>query len=147
LRSEIPAANADHAFPNILVFVNHADAASWADLESRFLSNSLIACVPEIVASFAGGYIAGEPANSLTQARNRALRRLAKRCLEFAERHLDGVQVRRVLREHCGGAKFPGFGLLLAGDGEGAPEMGFRFRASIHLPLLLHAHPLPDRAK
>ena len=58
-----------------------------------------MACVLEIVASFAGRYGTREAAKPAAQARNCSFRRLAQRRLRFAERHFDGVQIWRVLRQ------------------------------------------------
>src|SRR6202035_870804 len=65
-------------------------------LESRFRSISRIACMPEIIGSFAGSEGTRESADPAAQARNCSFCGLAQIGLELAERHLDRVQVRRV---------------------------------------------------
>jgi hypothetical protein len=52
--------------------------------------------VPEIVGSFAGCKLGWEAADAAAQARNCPLGGLAQIGLEFAERHLDRVQVGRI---------------------------------------------------
>src|SRR5262249_19245737 len=53
--------------------------------------------MPKEVGSLPCGEVTSEGANSAAQARNCSFRRRAQACLQLAERHLDGVQVRRVL--------------------------------------------------
>src|SRR5262249_42994139 len=55
--------------------------------------------MPEVVARFAGTHSASECTDSPAQSRNCSLPRFAQTCLEFAEWHLDWIQVRRVLRQ------------------------------------------------
>jgi hypothetical protein len=53
--------------------------------------------MPEAVGSLPGGEVTSERANSAAQAKNCSFRRRAQTGFQLAERHLDGVQVRRVL--------------------------------------------------
>src|SRR5215510_6581023 len=64
--------------------------------------------MPEVVGSLPGGEVTSERSNSTAQARNCSFRRRAQACLQLAERHLDGVQVRRVLGQTAkrGAARF-----------------------------------------
>src|SRR5262249_46059807 len=67
-------------------------------LKSRFRSYGHIAGMSEVIATFRaanGGYERTDPS---TQTTNSSLRDFSQKCFEFAERHLDWVKVRRVLR-------------------------------------------------
>jgi hypothetical protein len=52
--------------------------------------------MPEIISSFAGRQIAREFADAPPKVRYRSLGGLAQIALQFAERHLDRIQVRRI---------------------------------------------------
>jgi hypothetical protein len=59
--------------------------------------------MPEVIAAFCATEGWHERANPPAQTTNSSLRDLSQKCFEFAERHLDRVKVRRVLRQilHC----------------------------------------------
>src|SRR6516165_12453184 len=61
---------------------------------SRFRSILRIACMPEIVECLGRAEAASERTDPATQAPNGPLSGLAQVRLEFAERHLDRIQVR-----------------------------------------------------
>jgi len=53
--------------------------------------------MPEVVGTFFSADLREERANGRAEPRDRSLGHLAQECLEFAEGHLDGVKVARVL--------------------------------------------------
>src|SRR5271165_6516309 len=57
------------------------------------------ASMSKVVGAFLGVEGRHERTNSSVQARNSPLGSLAQICFEFAERHLDWIEVRRILRQ------------------------------------------------
>ena len=52
--------------------------------------------MPEVVCGLAGAERGNEPTDAAAQSRDGSLGELAKQSFEFAERHLDRVQVGRI---------------------------------------------------
>src|SRR2546430_2194948 len=76
--------------------------------------------MPEIVGTFSSTEAWQERANSSSETGNRSFGGSAQKCLEFAEGHLDGIEVGRVLRQvtKCSGR---GQACLALGSSAGAP--------------------------